>query len=308
MNIDGQPKPNVRYYDRVEASPFGNVLLWEFAKTCIEAEQLGARGANDLLFLGFSSNDVIGHKWGPDSHEVLDVTVRTDRLIAEMLAHLDATLGVGNYTLIVTADHGICPLPEVSVQMHPEAARFDPRAELGPEGLGLALNQTFGVIDPTGSGWFEYRDREYTPHVVLNRRAITAHGADPDAVAEYAAKWVGSRPHLHSALPQAVLAGTASADPLVRKAQLGYHPDRCGDVYLIPAPYCMATGSTGTTHGTPHPYDTHVPVMAIGANVPTLGHRDTPISSLIVAPIICHALSITPPDRFAERLPTGWER
>jgi hypothetical protein len=307
LNIDGQRYPNVRYYDRVEASPFGNELVWELAMACIKDETLGTGGASDLLFLGFSANDVIGHKWGPDSHEVLDATVRTDRLIADMIAHLDAAVGDGAYTLIVTSDHGVCPLPEAARLEHPDAVRIDPRSETGPDGLGRALNAAFGAIDADGKGWFAHRDREYNPNVVLHRRAIEGHGPNPDAVAEYAAKWLSGRPHMQTAIPRSVLAGEASNDPLVRKAQLGFHPERSGDVYLIPKPYHLPAGGSGTTHGSPHPYDTWVPVLAVGPTVPKLGLQDDPISSLVVAPIVCHALGIAPPDTLTERLPKGWE-
>jgi hypothetical protein len=306
MNIDGQPKPNKRYYDRLESSPFGNELLWAFAKSCIDAERLGT-GTTDLLFLGFSSNDLIGHKWGPDSHEVLDATLRTDELLGEMIDHLDKTLGRDRYTLIVTADHGICPLPEAAVKDHPEAARFDPRAEFGPDGLGQVLNQTFGPLDPTGRGWFEWIDRDYSPHVYLNRKAIKSHGADPDAVAEFVAKWAANRPHMLAAIPASTLAGPPSADPLVRKSQLGYHPDRCGDVYLIPKPHCLPMGvaSVGTNHGSPHPYDTHVALMAIGAGVPKAGEVADPVNSLIATGMAAVALGLDRPAGWVD-LPAGW--
>jgi hypothetical protein len=306
LNIDAQKYPNKRYYERLESSPFGNELLWEFARSCIEAEHLG-RESTDLLFLGFSSNDTVGHRWGPDSHEVLDITMRTDELIAAMIDHLDKTIGRERYTLVVTADHGICPLPEAAVKDHPDAARFDPRFDLGPDGLGKVLNETFGVLDPTGFGWFERLDREFSPWVYLNRRAIRAHGADPDAVAAFSAKWAANRPHMHAAYPAAALAGPPSADPLVRSAQLGYHPDRCGDVYLIPKPYCLPLGvnSVGTSHGSPHPYDTHVPLMAIGAGVPKAGAIDAAVNSLAVAPMIAAALGMGRAAGWVE-LPTGW--
>jgi hypothetical protein len=143
--------------------------------------------------------------------------------------------------------------------------------------------------------------------VYLNRRAILAHGADPAEVAAFAAKWAANRPHMHAAYPAATLAGPSSADPLVRSAQLGYHPDRCGDVYLIPKPYCLPLGerSLGTSHGSPHEYDTHVPLMALGAGVPKTGAIDTAVNSLAVAPMIAAALGLEPAAGWVA-LPAGW--
>ena len=113
-NTGGRAKPGKEYYEALANSPFGNELLLEFAKRCVTAERLGADDVPDLLVVSFSSNDLIGHTWGPDSQEVLDVTLRSDALVADLLGFLDAKVGKDQYLLAVTADHGICPLPEVS--------------------------------------------------------------------------------------------------------------------------------------------------------------------------------------------------
>src|SRR5207253_1713765 len=45
---------------------------------------------------------------------VLDVTLRSDELLQKLLTHLDRQVGKGRYVLVVAADHGVCPLPEVA--------------------------------------------------------------------------------------------------------------------------------------------------------------------------------------------------
>jgi predicted AlkP superfamily pyrophosphatase or phosphodiesterase len=73
------------YYDAVTCSPMGNDLLLEFARQTIVNEKLGQGDAPDLLCVSFTSNDYVGHTWGPDSHEVLDVTLRSDALMKKLL-------------------------------------------------------------------------------------------------------------------------------------------------------------------------------------------------------------------------------
>src|SRR5205807_4883101 len=124
---DKAGKPQKSYYDALSNSPFGNDLLLGLAKRAIDAEHLGTHDVPDLLCVSFSSNDLIGHTWGPDSQEVLDVTLRSDALMADLLGFLDAKVGRGNYALAVTADHGICPLPEVSAGKGLDAKRIDSR-------------------------------------------------------------------------------------------------------------------------------------------------------------------------------------
>jgi hypothetical protein len=307
LNIDRVKEPGQRYYDRLEASPFGNDMLWQLAQECIRYENLGTDRRVDLLFLGFSANDTLGHKWGPDSHEVLDCTLRTDRLIAGAIPWLDEQVGRGKWTLIVTADHGICPLPERWAKERPDAERFDPRIELALELMGEVLDERFGKMDGGPRGWFAGGVGLLYPNVYLNHAAVEKHGVKVSDVAAALAKWAANRPHVEAAFTREQLLGRASDDPLTRRCQSGYHPDRGGDVYAVTKAYCLPTGATslGTSHGSPHPYDTHVPLFAVGSGVPKLGRQQEEVSSLVLGAVICKALGITPPAG-VETPPAGW--
>lgn len=308
LNIDGQKQPSKRYYERLEASPFGNELLAELAWECIDRERLGTGWRTDLLFLGFSANDTIGHKWGPDSHEVLDSTLRTDKLIADTVRTLDKRLGPGRWTLIVTADHGVCPLPERWANERPDAERFDPRSELAPDTMGMMLDEKFGALGNDPTAWFAASGRMQYPHVYLNSAAIEKSGVKVADVATALAKWTANRPHIETAFTREQLLGPSAADPLTRRCQLGFHADRGGDVYVVPKAHCLPLGVTslGTSHGTPHSYDTHVPLFAVGAGIPKLGRREEAVSSLLVGTLICKGLGVSPPPAVTEKLPPSW--
>src|SRR5262249_438954 len=77
----GEEVPGPRFYNQFQYTPFANDYLVDFAKAAIEGEQLGADDTTDLLTLSFSSNDLIGHQYGPCSQEVQDITLRTDRTL-----------------------------------------------------------------------------------------------------------------------------------------------------------------------------------------------------------------------------------
>lgn len=307
LNIDGQEHPNPRYYERLEASPFGNELLAELAFECVREERLGTGGRTDLLFVGFSANDTIGHKWGPDSHEVVDCTIRSDKLIADFADNLDRHVGAGRWTLIVTADHGVCPMPERWAQERPDAERFDYREELNADVMGRVLDERFGRLGDDPTGWFADGGRSHYPQIYLNHANIEKHKVQVPDVAAALAKWAVNRPHTEAAFTRQQLLGPPSADPLTRRCQLGYHPDRGGDVYVVQRAYCLPMGvaSLGTSHGTPHPYDTHVPLFAVGGGVPKLGKKSEEVSSLLLGPIVCKALGIDPPAGVG-KLPAGW--
>src|SRR5262249_43544455 len=110
----GLPAPGRAYYDAVVCSPFGNDLLLGLVEAAVDGYRLGSGPAPDLLAVSFSSHDIVGHAWGPDSQEVLDVTLRSDDVVRRLLEFLDRRLGRGHYVLALTADHGVCPLPEAA--------------------------------------------------------------------------------------------------------------------------------------------------------------------------------------------------
>jgi len=297
------------YYDAIECSPAGNEILLELAKKAVTAEKLGQGETADLLCLSFSSNDLIGHMYGPDSWEVLDITLRSDKLIADLLAFLDTTVGRSRFSLVISADHGVCPLPEQ--KQFPDAQRIPVTAVYKP--LTESLNVAFEPKVPDGPGletqWFDISDPRdldrVWPWVYLNYPAIKGRGLTPEAVSIAVRDWLIKQPYIETAFTkQQVELEAFSPDSFGAKVKLAYHPDRCGDVIAVPKAGVLITGySTGTNHGSPRSYDTHVPVIATGAGVPALGKQPERMSSLIVAPILARGLGIDPPARAVEKLP-----
>ena len=73
---------------------------------------LAQRGVIDLLSVSFSSNDSVGHTYGPDSPQVRDIAIRTDRAIGQLLDRVDKLVGLQHTIVALTADHGVAPVPE----------------------------------------------------------------------------------------------------------------------------------------------------------------------------------------------------
>jgi predicted AlkP superfamily pyrophosphatase or phosphodiesterase len=92
-------------------TPHGNTLTKEIAIEAIKNEQLGKGNATDFLAVSFSTPDYVGHAFGPNSVEEEDTYLKLDRDFAEMLTFLDKWVGKGNYTLFLSADHGVMDIP-----------------------------------------------------------------------------------------------------------------------------------------------------------------------------------------------------
>lgn len=309
--MDGGKDGLKGYFSALANSPFGNNLLLEFAKTCIISEKLGQDDVPDLLTISFSSNDLVGHTWGPDSQEVLDTTLRSDAVMAELLKFLDDTVGAGHYAMAVTADHGICPLPEFAAKQGKDAKRVS--------ALGLIkaaedfLQKTYGQGEnANNSRWIEAIP---APYVYLNHRLIESKKLDKSEVSKTLAKFLKTQDGIGNVWTYEELnVATGPADKIAKRVWNAFHPDRSGDLYLMLKPYylvgAITVGSkiaTGTNHGSPYDYDTYVPLLAFGPGI-TGGKRSEAVAPQHAATILADFLGVTKPKDCQYDLPkTLWK-
>lgn len=295
----GLTAPGKKYYDALTTSPAGNELLLELAKRAIVAEHLGEDDIPDLLTISFSSNDLVGHAWGPDSQEVLDMTLRTDLLLADLLGFLDEHVGKNRYLLALCSDHGVCPVPEVARSQGKEAVRLLP-AYLGKAAEDL-LSKTLGVQLEKNEKWIAA-----TPNfsVYLDQALIKKHRLELARVSAVLADWLLKQNGIMSVYSRSQLLGELPVeDRIGRRLQKSFHPDRCGDLFLIFKPYVLATTYlSGTSHGSPHFYDTHVPLMVFGTGV-NPGKRYDEVTPQAIAAILANGLGIKPPAKAEAPVP-----
>jgi hypothetical protein len=294
------------YYDAVTNSPMGSELLLDFAKTAIVAEKLGQADTVDLLCISFTSNDYIGHTWGPDSQEVLDITLRSDALMKELLDFLDAKVGKGNYYLAMSADHGVGPLVEFAQKEGKTAGRVAP--ELLSSQAEDFLNKKF-LPKGEKTPWLQPLKRP-TAWIYLNPDTIKELKLEQADVERALADWYDKQPGIAKAFTRAEMINPRNDQakeqhPLFASVKRSFHPDCSGDVMVILKPYHMFSppnlsdnpeknSSYRATHGTPHSYDTHVPLLVIGPRIQP-GPRDDRIVPQTMASILSEALGVPPP-------------
>jgi Type I phosphodiesterase / nucleotide pyrophosphatase len=309
-----------KYYEALANSPYGNELLLDFAKACIKEEGLGKDDVPDLLTLSFSSNDLIGHAYGPDSQEVLDVTIRSDAIVAELLKYLDDTVGEGKYAVVLSADHGICPLPEVSVKKGIEAKRLNAfKLLIGAEKHLREVYKDATQLEeklPTTADEAKTRMRWIeaipAPNVYLNRKFIKAQNLNVDDVAETLAKWAREQDGIQRVYTAKQLSGPLDTkDKFFEPVALSFLPERSGDLYVVLKPYHLIKGiddrrttDNGTNHGSPHEYDRHVPLMVFGPGLDS-GTKKEAVTPLHTAAIAAKFLGISAPKQAMYPVPPG---
>ena len=273
-----------QFYTLWENSPFSDAYLGRMAEDLVRRKKLGQRRATDFLGVSFSALDYVGHKFGPESHEVQDTLLRLDRTIGDLLEALDRLVGPGRYLVGLSADHGVAPIPEARIASGQAGGRIPT--------LRLMEAANAALVELLGPGQHVARV-EYT-QIYLTPEARQRVLEDPTIVAPITAA-LERVPGVARAMPSAGLERQrTSPDPLVRAAALSHVPDRSGQIVVIPGPYYVIGGSDATTHGTHQSYDQHVPLIFFGAGIKP-GRYRMPSTPADLAPTLAASIDLEMP-------------
>jgi len=247
-------------FSSVFASPFGDELLEQFAETLISSQRLGSGKVPDLLAVSFSSNDPVGHGYGPDSPELADEQLRLDRTLGRLVEFVNQRLGADNVLWALSADHGVQPLPEAE-----QALRHNSRAaRIAPATMLAAVNGQLSRIfhQPADFHWIAGTADSM---LYLDRANLKAHGLNPARVARALATRVQAPGIAHFYAAADLKRVPTPVGVFLRNS---YVPGRSGDVYAVAREWTLLSAQpTGTSHGTIYPYDTHVPLVFAGNGI-----------------------------------------
>jgi hypothetical protein len=279
------PEEGARLFAALEATPFGNDLIEAFTEQALAAEQLGTRESTDLLTVSFSSNDYVGHSYGPDSPEVRETALATDRQLEKLFQAVERQVGAGNYLVVFTADHGVAPVPEVNAARKMPGGRIDGAAIKAV--VQGALVKKYGAGDWV-AGYFDLA-------VYLNQPLIARMQLDLAEVEREAARAIQALPHVSRVYTLREMTQVGGVrDAVSQKVANGFHWRRGPDVELILDPYWMVGTGKGTGHASPYGYDTHVPVIFMGPGIrPGQYHASIAVND--IAPTLATILEIETP-------------
>ena len=257
--IRGTP-PSRDYYDNLRRTPAADEIVLDAALAAMNAHALGRRDATDLLAVGFSGTDFIGHTYGPDSQELMDQILRLDVLLGQLFHEVDRRVGAGRTLVVLTADHGVMPLVEVLKKKGINARRATPAELRAP--VDEALARRF----PGAKGVVAYYD---APHFYLDVEALTSeHIAEEDVEATIAAA-LKSTGLVEAVYTRRQMLGESPAEgAAVDLFRSAFFEPRSPQILVETRPYVyLADYPGGTGHGTPHDYDRHVPIVFRGVGV-----------------------------------------
>jgi len=284
---ESQRAPGAAFYEEVAESPFADDLELAFARAAIAGENLGRGPAPDLLVICLSAHDSLNHAYGAESRISHDHVLQLDRMLAEFLGDLDVTLGRENYVAVLTADHGFMPAPEYSRSLGRDAGRI----AFGP----FLAHVNAALANKHGEG--RWVSRWSAQGVLLNRELAKEKGVDLDALANEAREAALAEHGVAAAYIRAEIEhGGRNAAPYFDAVVRSYDRERSPDVAIVLKPWWMwGSGAVGTTHGSPHDYDTNVPLLFYGPPWILPGRIDNAVVVTDLVPTLAALMKVPVP-------------
>ena len=276
-------------YELIKTTPMGNTLTLDLAKAAIENEKLGNNPtkSTDFLCVSLSATDYVGHRYSLSSVEIEDIYLKLDHELADLFNYLDKSVGAGNYTFFLTADHAASYNSRYFMDMKGNGGYFPSRQ------ITTALNDLL----KTKYGQEKLVTSLSNYQVHLDNVKIESLKLDEEAIKLDIIK------HLKKEDGVAFVFDMSKGDVLQapvairEKAINGYHMKRSGVIQIVVEPqwYEGSPRSTGTTHGTWSSFDSHIPLVFMGWGIKH-GVSNKAVNITDIAPTLAALLHVMEPN------------
>jgi predicted AlkP superfamily pyrophosphatase or phosphodiesterase len=244
-------------YGKISSTPYGNNLVFDVAQQLLINEKLGTDDITDLLAVSFSSPDYIGHAFGPNSWEVLDNYIKLDEILAQFFTLLDKQVGKNNYTIFLTADHAVAPIPAYA-QKHnmPAGAITDNgvKTDIGKMLSAKGLNPS--LISAV---------TEYNIH--FNHPLMDSLGVSQDKLVTLITNLLEQKNDILQVIELRKAAMAPFPQEIRERIINGFASQRSGDLLFITKSGVVGGGYKGTGHGVFYNYDAHIPLLWYGNGI-----------------------------------------
>ncbi len=272
------------------STPAFDGMTLALAARLIGELNLGKGAATDIIAIGLSATDYVGHTYGSGGAEMCLQLHSLDRDLGDFLGLMDRS-GI-DYAVVLTADHGVADIPERS-RLKGIAAAARSRPDLTAAAIGKAIGAKLGLAGPVligdGAHGDIYLDLALSP---ADRRralaaALAAYRADPQVEAVFTRDQLA-----RIAVP------TSSPDrwTLAERVRAGFDPARSGDFIVLLkrniTPIPNPSGGYVATHGSPWDYDRRVPILFWRPGS-MRNDRSEPVATTDIMPTLAAMLGLT---------------
>ena len=237
--------------------------------------------------MSLSSHDYINHAFGAESTALARPPVAARPPVPGFLPRPGRRPWQDNYIVVLTADHGFMPAPEYSTTLGRNAGKQN--------GTQLLANLNAGLARKFGDG--KWAIALSAQGVVVDRKLIEQKGIDREAFYEEARRLILAEPGIEVVYTRTELkSGSRAGAPLFDAVRKTWYSERSPDLQFALKPnWMLASATSTTTHGSPHPYDTQVPILMYGPRWIAPGRIDAPVHVVDIAPTLAQLLGVSAP-------------
>jgi predicted AlkP superfamily pyrophosphatase or phosphodiesterase len=276
---------NSKDFSLFTISPFANSYLTNFAMDAISNENLGKDAQTDFLCISYSTPDIAGHAFGPYSVEIEDIYLRLDLDISALLKFLENKFGKNGFTLFLTADHAVVPVPQYLMDKKLPGGYIFMDDKMSQ--LRKSVKEKFEV---------DILEAEENQNIYLNRKLIDSLHLSKKAIETFIVNEIKTWNGVKEVYITDDLKDKSEKD-WAGMVSRGYRYDRSGEIIFILEPGFLPKNTDkpsahkGTSHGSAFNYDTHVPLIWYGAGIKKQ-EIFRPIEIIDIAPTLVHMLNL----------------
>lgn len=273
-------------FSAIRNTPYGNSLTLDFAKDALNNEKLGKGESTDFLALSLSSTDYVGHQYGVNAIETEDTYLRLDKDLETFFNLLDAAIGKGKYTVFLSADHGAAQNPKFLTDHQIPAGLWNGKDIL--KNLNTELEKEFQQKNLV-LNFGNYQ-------VNFNNPLLKTTKINIEELKTFTVNFLHQQEGVSFVVDMEKIALATVPEKIKSKMINGYNRERSGAIQILLNPaWFQGYATTGTTHGTWNPYDTHIPLVFMGWGI-NHGSLNRPTSMADIAPTISALLHIQEPN------------
>ena len=279
-------------YNLIPYTPIGDKITAEFAEEIIKNEGLGDDNYVDYLSISFSCTDYIGHLYSPTTMEYEDQILNLDRTLEKFFAFIDKEIGLQNVLIVLSADHGVCDAPEYLKENGFEFA--------GVAGIGNVRKE----INKWARDKYKLESniilKSMMPYFYIDVNLLKEKNLDVCEIENEIRSMILDVDGIYEVYTSCqILVEQDPNDGVLEKVKKSFYKERSGQIYIVAKPFYYLTETTeyrgsAATHGSPWNYDTYVPIIFVGPEIPH-GNSGTKVSPKDIAKTICNYLGISSP-------------
>lgn len=275
-------------WGQFDLTPAANQIVLDCAAYCIKTHLKQNSKQEILIWVCLSSLDMVGHAYGPQSREAIDMIYHLDYQIEQFMKAISTLIDSQKVLYVLSADHGVSPIPELLEQEGYPAQRIN-YADLVPV-LNQKLYDRFGIPNLINdcmsaqlfikdSLWKKLSANDQKESLDMVKKIVSAHKGVKTVWTPEELKSRAFHPHQIEFFYQNQI-----------------YPGRTGKLIVQPLPYCVIDNhNLGTGHRTPYESDTHVPLILYQKNELKSQKCMQNVWTLQLAPTLANLLEIPRP-------------